>query len=152
MHSLARNVSTTVSAATLARDAAETDGTVHPQTIREYLDVLSRLRIIEDQPAWATHLRSKIRLRQLPKRHFIDPSLAVAALKTGPERLLGDLNYMGFLFESLVIGDLRVFAQALDGQVCHYRDEPGCRDRCDRGVTRRAMGRVRGKIGARESG
>ncbi|MFW6279458.1 MAG: ATP-binding protein [Planctomycetota bacterium] len=126
LHSLARNVSTTVSASTLARDTADTDEQVHPQTVREYLDVLSRLQIIEDQPAWSTHLRSKIRLRKSPKRHFVDPSLAVAAVRANPDRLLKDLNYMGFLFESLVVRDLRVFAQALDGQVYHYRDEQGC--------------------------
>ena len=67
--------------------------------------------IIEDQPPWAPHLRSKSILRNESKRHFVDPSLAVAALRTNPERLLKDLNLLGFLFESMVIRDLRVYAQ-----------------------------------------
>lgn len=125
LKSLARNITTTAAASTLAEDISDTGEQAHDQTVREYLDVLSRLKIIEDQPAWSTHLRSKIRLRKSPKRHFVDPSLAVAALRAGPERLLGDLNYMGLLFESLVIRDLRVFAQPLDGRVFHYRDEQG---------------------------
>jgi len=78
--------------------------------------------VIEDQPAWAPHLRSRANLRTSPKRHFVDPSLAVAALGAGPERLLADLNLLGLLFESLVVRDLRVFAQPLDGRVFHYRD------------------------------
>jgi hypothetical protein len=81
--------------------------------------------VIEDQPAWAPHLRSRYRLRTAPKRHFVDPSLAVAALRATPDRLLGDLGLLGFLFESLVIRDLRVYAQAADAQVLHYRDSDG---------------------------
>lgn len=89
------------------------------------LGALDRLMVIEDQPAWAPHLRSRYRLRTAPKRHFVDPSLAVAALRATPDRLLGDLGLLGFLFESLVIRDLRVYAQAADAQVLHYRDSDG---------------------------
>ena len=81
--------------------------------------------VIEDQPAWAPHLRSRARLRKAPKRHYVDPSLAVAALGAGPERLLADLELLGLLFESLVIRDLRVYSQPLDGEVLHYRDHYG---------------------------
>jgi predicted AAA+ superfamily ATPase len=81
--------------------------------------------VIEDQPPWAPHLRSKHRLRTAPKRHFVDPSLAVAALRATPDRLLRDLNLFGFLFESLVVRDLRVYAQAADAQVAQYRDSGG---------------------------
>ena len=81
--------------------------------------------VIEDQPAWAPHLRSRASLRLSSKRHFVDPSLAVAALGAGSERLLDDLNLLGLLFESLVIRDLRVLAQPLDGEVLHYRDNYG---------------------------
>ncbi|MFN2615551.1 MAG: DUF4143 domain-containing protein [Thermoleophilaceae bacterium] len=79
-------------------------------TVAEHLDILDRLMVIEAQPAWAPHLRSRPNLRSSPKRHFVDPSLAVAALGAGPERLLGDLNLLGLLFESLVIRNLRVGA------------------------------------------
>ena len=90
-----------------------------------YLAVLERLMIIEDQPAWTPHLRSRARLRRGPKRHFADPSLAVAALGATPDRLLEDLELFGFLFESLVVRDLRVYAQAADAEVLQYRDSTG---------------------------
>jgi predicted AAA+ superfamily ATPase len=81
--------------------------------------------IVEDEPAWAPHLRSKSLLRSTAKRHFVDPSLAVAALRAAPDRLLADLNLFGFLFESLVVRDLRVYAQASDARVLQYRDNTG---------------------------
>jgi len=81
--------------------------------------------IVEDQPAWKPHLRSRWQLRVTPKRHFVDPSLAVAALGASPERLLRDLNYLGLLFESLVIRDLRIYAQRLDATVLYYADNSG---------------------------
>jgi uncharacterized protein len=128
LRSLARNVSTEVSITALTAltaDAAGEDGALSRTTVAGYLDVLARLMIIEDQPAWAPHLRSKAILRSTPKRHFVDPSLAVAALAAGPRHLLNDLSLFGLLFESLVIRDLRVFAQLLDGEVFHYRDNNG---------------------------
>lgn len=125
LRSLARNVATYAAATTLASDAGGADGALDPDTVRDYLDVLERLMIVEDQPAWAPHLRSKSVLRQAPKRHFVDPSLAVAALRATPQRLLGDLNLLGFLFESLVVRDLRVYAQASDARVLQYRDNTG---------------------------
>ena len=78
--------------------------------------------ITEDQPAWNTHIRSSSALRKSPKRHFTDVSLAVATLGATTESLLNDLNFTGFLFESLVIHELRVYAQANDAKVYHYRD------------------------------
>jgi uncharacterized protein len=81
--------------------------------------------VVENQPAWAPHLRSRHRLRKAPKRHFVDPSLAVAALGATPDGLLGDLNLLGFLFESLVVRDLRVYAQPTDARVSQYRDSGG---------------------------
>jgi uncharacterized protein len=122
LRSLARNVATTVSAATLAADAGGSDGALKDETVRDYLQALDRLMIVEDQPAWAPHLRSKSLLRTAARRHFVDPSLAVAALRASPERLLKDLNLFGFLFESLVVRDIRVYAQATDATVFHYRD------------------------------
>lgn len=125
LRSLARNVATEVSTTVLAADAGGPDGPVDRHTVTGYLNVLDRLMIIEDQPAWAPHMRSRATLRSSPKRHFVDPSLAVAAMAAGPERLLHDLNLLGLLFESLVVRDLRVLSQPLDGHVLHYRDNYG---------------------------
>lgn len=123
--SLERNVATHAAATTLARDTGGAEGPLKDDTVRDYLAALERLMVIEDQPAWAPHLRSAQRLRNAPKRHFVDPSLAVAALRATPERLLGDLKLFGFLFESLVVRDLRVYAQADDAEVFQYRDSGG---------------------------
>jgi len=125
LRSLARNVATYAAATTLARDTGGADGPLKDDTVRDYLDVLGRLMIVEDQPAWAPHLRSKYALRSAAKRHFVDPSLAVAALRATPERLLHDMQLLGFLFESLVVRDLRVYAQAVDARVLQYRDSYG---------------------------
>ncbi len=81
--------------------------------------------IIEEQPAWAPHLRSRPILREASKRRFVDPSLAVAALRVSPKQLRDDLELFWLLFESLVIRDLRVYAQTADGEVLHYRDNTG---------------------------
>lgn len=127
VRALARNTSTEVSATKLSAEAeiGEAGVEVSAQTVRRYLDALTRVFVIEEQPAWAPHLRSKVRLRTHPKWHFIDPSLAAAALGAGPNALLGDLNTLGLLFESLCIRDLRVLSQPLGGTVYHYRDENG---------------------------
>lgn len=125
LRSLARNVSTHAATTTLAADAGGPDGPLDYDTVRDYLSALERLMIVEDQPAWAPHLRSKSILRKAARRHFVDPSLAVAALRATPGRLLEDLELLGFLFESLVVRDLRIYAQACDGQVFQYRDNTG---------------------------
>ncbi len=125
LRSLARNVGTYVATTTLARDTRGADGPLKDDTVRAYLDALERLMIVEDQPAWAPHLRSKYTLRSAAKRHFVDPSLAVAALRATPKRLLGDMKLLGFLFESLVVRDLRIYAQASDARVLQYRDSHG---------------------------
>jgi len=122
MRSLARNISTMVSLATLGRDVGAVDEALAKNTVSTYYDALTRLMVVEDQPAWAPHLRSRSRVRTSPRRHFADPSLAVAVLRATPERLLQDLNLLGFLFESLVIRDLRIYAQAFDAEVLHYKD------------------------------
>lgn len=125
LRSLARNVSTEASVATVARDAGGPEGALDDDTVRRYLTALDRLSVLEDLPAWAPSLRSRARLRSASKRHFCDPSLAVAALRAGPSDLLRDLNYFGFLFESLVVRDLRVYAQHVGARVFHYRDNIG---------------------------
>ena len=124
LRSFARNVATHAAVSTLAADAGGPDA-LRDQTVQAYLAALERLMIIEDQPAWTPHLRSRARLRRKPKRHFVDPSLAVAALRATPDHLLEDLELFGFLFESLVVRDLRVYAQAADAEVLQYRDNTG---------------------------
>jgi predicted AAA+ superfamily ATPase len=123
LRSLARNVGTQAALTKIAADAAEPGTTVTDDTVAGYLAALTRLMVVEDLPAWNTHLRSSHQLRTTPTRHFVDPSLAVAALRAGPATLLRDLNAFGLLFESLVVRDLRVYAQPLDGEVFHYRDQ-----------------------------
>lgn len=125
LRSLARNTATEVAITALAAGAGGGEGPLDRHTVAAYLDALDRLMVIEDQPAWSPHLRSRATLRESPKRHFVDPSLAVAALGASPQRLLDDLNFFGLLFESLVVRDLRVLAQPLDGTVFHYRDQYG---------------------------
>jgi len=126
LRSLARNTATLVENTVLEKDIRQFDnvGLSRP-TIHDYLDTLSRLMIIEDQPAWNTHIRSTYSLRNSPKRHFTDVSLAVAAIGADQNALFNDLNFTGFLFESMVVHDLRVYAQALDAKVYHYRDSSG---------------------------
>jgi uncharacterized protein len=125
LRSVARNVATHASLTTLVNDTAGPDGQIKDETARRYLAALERLFVIEDQPAWAPHLRSRYVLRKAAKRHFVDPSLAAAALGASPESLLRDLRLLGLLFESLVVRDLRVYAQPLRGRVTQYRDSSG---------------------------
>jgi predicted AAA+ superfamily ATPase len=125
LRSLARHVGTQAALTTIAADASMGGRSVTDDTVSDYINALARLMIVEDQPAWNTHLRSSHALRTTPTRHFTDPSLAVAALRATPEALLKDLNTFGYLFESLVVRDLRVYAQPLDGEVFHYRDQSG---------------------------
>lgn len=125
LRSLARHVGTQAALTTIAADTATARTTVSDDTVSEYLNALARLMVIEDQPAWKTHLRSSHALRTTPTRHFTDPSLAVAALHATPATLLQDFNAFGLLFESMVVRDLRVYAQSLEGELFHYRDQSG---------------------------
>ncbi len=126
LRSLARNVATPIAMSKLAADVGGSNGQqLHPETTAEYLEALTRLMVVEDQPAWSPNLRSRNRLRAAASRHFVDPSLATAVLGIAPNRLLEDLAYFGFLFESLVIRDLRIYAQATDARVYHYREKDG---------------------------
>jgi len=125
MQSLARNISTEASISSLAKDTGGDKEKLNDETVTEYLQALERLMIVEHLPAWNTHIRCADTLRKAPKRHFVDPSLAVGALGLTPVKLKADLNYFGLLFESLVIRDLRIYAEANDGKVYHYRDSRG---------------------------
>jgi len=126
LRSLARNTATMVDITSLESDIREKgNNDISRPTIYDYLDALDRLMIIENQPAWNTHIRSSYSLRKSPKRHFTDVSLAVAALGVNKKSLLNDVKITGFLFESLATHELRVYAQANDAKVYHYRDSSG---------------------------
>jgi predicted AAA+ superfamily ATPase len=122
LQSLSRNIATEASVTSLAKDTGGSDITINDETVAEYLEALERLMVVEQLPAWKAHIRSADTLRKTPKRHFVDPSLAVGALGLSRDKLLGDLHYFGFLFESLVIRDLRIYADVHDGKIFHYRD------------------------------
>ena len=122
LRSLARNTATCASLATIARDVGGPGDSITAPTARAYLASLERVMAVEDQPPWAPRLRSRSRLRTSPKRHFVDPSLAVAAFGADREHLLSDFAWFGFLFESMIVRDLRIHAQATGGRVYHYRD------------------------------
>jgi predicted AAA+ superfamily ATPase len=123
--SVARNVSTEASAATLARDLPEAGRPLDRETVTSYLGALERLMIVEDLPAWQTSLRDSATLRKSPKRHLVDPSLAAAALGATPEKLLREPKTLGQLFESMALRDLRIYAAPERGRIYHYRDSVG---------------------------
>ena len=126
LKAIARNTATIVDISALKRDILLRDNIqISRPTIYDYLDTLNRLMIVEDQPAWNTHIRSSASLRKSPKRHFTDVCLAVAVLGLDKESLFSDLKFTGFLFESLVTHELRVYGQVNDAKVYHYRDSSG---------------------------
>ena len=125
LQSLARNVGTPASLSSMVADVRGDGASLDRDTAATYIDSLERLMVVEDLAAWAPHLRSRTTLRTTPIRHFVDPSLAVAALRATPGRLLDDLEYFGFLFESMVIRDLRIYAQPIEAELFHYREKAG---------------------------
>ena len=126
MRSYARNQGGQIPNTVIARDIATNDeNSIDEETVALYINALKKIFVIEDMPAWNPNLRSKTAIRSSDTRYYIDPSIAAAALGIGPQDLLNDLNTFGFLFETLCIRDLRVFADALNGTVYHYRDKSG---------------------------
>ena len=126
MRAYARHQGTQASIATLKEDLKNNDTTtLDEDTISSYLDALRKIFVVEDMPAWNPNLRSKTAIRTTDTRYFVDPSIATAALALGPTDLMNDLNTMGFFFEAMCVRDLRVFAEALNGKVYHYRDKSG---------------------------
>lgn len=123
LRSLARNVATMATNTTILRDVEANDMSITFPTLEVYMNALRRIFVIEDQPAWLPALRSKSALRTSSKRHFVDPSIATAVLRIKPDVLLEDFETFGFLFESLCTRDMRIYAQANDGDVFHYRDK-----------------------------
>ena len=126
MRAYARHQGTQASIATLKEDLKANDNaTLDEDTISSYLDALRKIFVIEDMSAWNPNLRSKTAIRTADTRYFVDPSIATAALGLGPADLMSDLKTMGFFFEAMCVRDLRVFAEALNGKVYHYRDKSG---------------------------
>jgi predicted AAA+ superfamily ATPase len=127
LESYARNIATPAKITTIASDVGGADEnlSLDPDSVRSYLDALKRLMTIEDLPAWNAHIRSTAKLRTTPKRYFTDPSLAVAALSLSSELIMKEPRYLGFLFESQVIHDLRVYADYNDAEIYFYRDSHG---------------------------
>ncbi len=123
LRSLARNISTLASYETIKNDIEATDTSISEKTIASYLNALRRIFVVEDLPAWQPSLRSKTAIRTSHKRHFVDPSIATAVLRADPESILADFELFGFLFEALCTRDIRIYAQANDGDVFHYRDK-----------------------------
>ena len=126
MRSYSRHQGTQATISTIVEDIRVFDEeAADAKTISSYIEVLKKIFVIEDALAWNPNLRSKSAIRTSDTRYFVDPSIAVAALGLGPTDLVNDLNTMGLLFETLCVRDLRVFADALDGQVYHFRDKTG---------------------------
>lgn len=130
MRSYARNQGAQVPNTVLSRDISTNEDTpISEETVASYVDALRKIFVVEDMPAWNPNLRSKTAIRSSDTRYYIDPSIAAAALGIGPNDLINDLNTFGFMFETLCVRDLRIFADSLGGEVYHYRDKDG--QECD---------------------
>ncbi len=126
LRSLARNESTTATNRTLKNDIKEIDDEdIDVETVATYLDIFNRLFLTDNQPSFSAKLRSSVRVKQAEKRHFCDPSLACALLNATPEKLIGDLETFGFLFESLCERDLKIYAESFGASLYHYQDYAG---------------------------
>ena len=136
LRSYARNISQQVSYATIRKDMLINDAsTLDEDTVADYIKALKKLFVIEDLAAWNPNLRSKAAIRTSDTRHFVDPSIGTAALGLGPKDLMNDLDTFGLFFEDMAVRDLRVYAEALDGRLYHYRDSNGLE--CDTVIHRR---------------
>ncbi|MCL2367343.1 MAG: DUF4143 domain-containing protein [Oscillospiraceae bacterium] len=150
MRSLARNIATTATLKTIHSDLSGDEEIISEKTISSYLNALRRIFVVEDLPAWSPAMRSKTTIRTSSKRHFCDPSIATAVLRATPDSLLQDFNTFGLLFESLCVRDLRVYAQAIDGEVFHYRDRNGLEADAIVHLKDGRWGAVEVKMGAKE--
>ncbi|MBR1652956.1 MAG: ATP-binding protein [Alloprevotella sp.] len=136
LRSYARNISQQASYATIRKDMLANDAsTLDEDSVADYIKVLKKLFVIEDLAAWNPNIRSKAAIRTGDTRHFVDPSIGTAVLGLGPNDLINDLESFGLFFEDLAVRDLRVYAEALDGRLYHYRDSNGLE--CDTVLHRR---------------
>ena len=125
LQSYARNQGSQISIDTIVEDIRNNDTSITRATVNSYIEALKKIFVIEDLSAWNPNLRSKTPIRTMNTRYFIDPSIAAAALGFGPGDLMNDLRTFGLMFETMAIRDLRVYADAIDGNVYHYRDKNG---------------------------
>lgn len=126
LRSYARSVGTPAKISSIAADISANEAvSISDMTITSYINALKKIFVLEDSSAWNPNLRSKTAIRTSDTRYFTDPSVCTAALELRPNDLVNDLNTMGFLFENMCIRDLRIYAEALDGNVYHYRDKSG---------------------------
>lgn len=136
LRSYARNISQPIPYSTIRKDMLANDSsTLDEDTVYDYIKALKKLYVIEDLAAWNPNIRSKAAIRTGDTRHFVDPSIGTASLGLGPQDLINDLKSFGFFFEDLAVRDLRVYAEALDGKIYHYRDSTGLE--CDTVLHRR---------------
>lgn len=136
LRSYARNIAGQISYSTFKTDMMSNDtDTLSEDTVADYIKALKRLFVIEDLEAWNPNLRSKATIRTSDTRYFVDPSIATASLGIGPDDLINDLESFGLIFETMAVRDLRVYAEALDGKLYHYRDSTGLE--CDTVLHRR---------------
>lgn len=125
LRSYARMESSQAQSAQIAADVRGSAESPSDKTVQSYISALEKIFVLEDMPAWNPNLRSKSAIRTSDTRHFVDPSIAAAALGIGPAGLIKDLETFGLLFESMCVRDFRVYADALDGDVFHFRDRTG---------------------------
>lgn len=126
LKSYARFIGSQTSLSAISADLSSNENSsFDARTVQSYINALKLIFVIEDMPAWNPNLRSKAAIRTSDTRYFVDPSIAAAALGIGPKDLMSDLRTFGFIFENLCVRDLRVYAEALNGKVYHYRDSLG---------------------------
>lgn len=148
MRSYARHQGAAVNYSVIAADMQANDGNApDTDTVASYIAALKKIFVVEDMPAWNPNLRSKTAIRTSDTRYFVDSSIGVAALGIGPKDFLNDLNTFGLFFETMAVRDLRVFAEAMDGSLYHYRDANGLE--CDAVLHRRdgSYGLIEIKLG-----
>ena len=152
MRSYARHQGAAISFEKICNDIKANDNmSISYETLSDYINALKKLFVIEDMPAWNPNLRSKVAVQSSETRYFADPSIGASALGIAPKDLLNDLNTCGLFFETMAVRDLRVYAEALDGEVFHYRDAKGLE--CDAVLHRRngSYGLIEIKLGGKEN-
>ena len=151
LRSYARHQGAQASIETIRKDVINGDGYGSDNTINSYLNALRQIFVIKDLEAWNPNINSKAAIRTSATRYFVDPSIATAALKIGPDDLLNSLFTFGFIFESLCVRDLRVYAEVLDGDLFHYRDSNGLECDAVMHLRNNKYGLIEIKIGSERS-